>query len=62
MKGEANMLLYVLETRGIPVPDHIRDQINSCDDLDQLHRWAKCAMTSDTAEEFSANFSNADAM
>ncbi|QXJ23211.1 hypothetical protein AGRA3207_004340 [Actinomadura graeca] len=54
-EGEADMLLFVLETRGISVSDQVRDQIRACSDLDQLQRWAKCALTADSAEDFTSN-------
>ncbi|GAA4073436.1 hypothetical protein GCM10022214_32370 [Actinomadura miaoliensis] len=53
-EGEARSVLLVLEARGIAVPDHIRDRVTNCNDLDQLERWVQRAATIDTAEELLA--------
>ncbi|PAZ11835.1 hypothetical protein CLM62_33320 [Streptomyces sp. SA15] len=48
-KGVEDVLL-VLETRGIDVPDEIRERITGCDDPDLLRRWLTRAVTAPSAE------------
>ncbi|MFE2420332.1 hypothetical protein [Streptomyces hokutonensis] len=47
----ASFILRVLEKRGIPVPEDIRDRITSCTDLDTLTLWFDRSLTASTAEE-----------
>ncbi|MEU0740082.1 hypothetical protein [Streptomyces sp. NPDC006134] len=50
-RGEARGILRVLETRGIPVSDAVRERITSCTDLDRLDDWLGRALTVERAEE-----------
>lgn len=50
-EGEADAVLSVLETRGITVPNDIRDKVASCTDIDQLKRWVRRAVVIDHATE-----------
>lgn len=49
--GEAQAILTVLEERGVPVSDDIRDQIMTCADTSQLTTWLRRAVTAATAED-----------
>ncbi|MFF0524025.1 hypothetical protein ACFYTC_35450 [Actinomadura nitritigenes] len=50
-EGEADAVLSVLETRGITVPNDIRDKVTGCTDIDQLKRWVRRAVVIDHAKE-----------
>ncbi|HEU5030640.1 MAG TPA: hypothetical protein VFV01_37400 [Spirillospora sp.] len=50
-EGEADAVLSVLETRGIPVSNDIRDKVVDCTDIDQLKRWVRRAVVIDHAEQ-----------
>ncbi|MEU8970797.1 hypothetical protein AB0D11_16220 [Streptomyces monashensis] len=55
IEDRREMLLHVLEWRGIPVPDAVRERVESCTDLDQLEVWAQRAVrATDAAELFSS--------
>ncbi|MFD5582810.1 hypothetical protein ACFWII_03260 [Streptomyces sp. NPDC127063] len=43
-EAKAEMVLRVLEWRGIEVPDAVRERVNACTDLDQLEVWAQRAV------------------
>ncbi|MGW3724075.1 hypothetical protein [Streptomyces sp. NPDC000851] len=47
----AEDILLVLETRGIDVPDDIRERITACGDPELLRRWLARAVTAPSAEE-----------
>lgn len=47
----AEMTLRILEWRGIPVPDEVREQVLACTDLEQLEVWARRAVHAEAAEE-----------
>ncbi|MFG3047164.1 hypothetical protein ACGFZR_19820 [Streptomyces sp. NPDC048241] len=49
--GEAKGVLSVLKVRGIPVPDHIREQITSCLDPVRVSGWLDRAETVERAED-----------
>jgi hypothetical protein len=49
--GEGRSVIRVLETRGIVVPDAIREQILACTDHDRLDTWLQRAVTATTADE-----------
>ncbi|MDG4828208.1 hypothetical protein O7627_02675 [Solwaraspora sp. WMMD1047] len=51
LQGTAGSVLIVLDVRGVPVPEAIREQMLACTDLDQLNTWLKRAVTAATAEE-----------
>jgi hypothetical protein len=48
-KERASMVLRILDWRGIPVPDAVRDRVKGCSDLDQLEVWAQRAVHATTA-------------
>lgn len=45
------MVLHILEWRGIPVPDAVRERVNACTDPDQLETWAQRAVHAADARE-----------
>jgi hypothetical protein len=49
--GEAKAVLAVLDARGIEVPDHIREDITACTDLDQLDTWVRRAVTANKVQD-----------
>ncbi|MFF1677507.1 hypothetical protein [Streptomyces sp. NPDC058256] len=50
-KGEVKGILSVLEVRGIPVPDSVRERITTCTDLDHLDAWLDRSRTVTQAED-----------
>lgn len=50
-EGEAQAVLLVLEARGIPAPDEVREQILACTDLAKLDTWLRRAVTASSADE-----------
>ncbi|WP_026924643.1 hypothetical protein [Glycomyces arizonensis] len=50
-RGEANMLLRILDRRGIAVDAAARDRIASCTEIDQLERWGDRALEIERVEE-----------
>lgn len=50
-KGEAKGILRILEVRGLPVSDDMREYITTCTDLDRLDDWLDRAGTVERAEE-----------
>jgi len=50
-RGEARAVLTVLDARGVPVPEAIREQILACTDLTQLDTWLRGAATATIAED-----------
>ncbi|WP_405555937.1 hypothetical protein [Streptomyces sp. NBC_01171] len=50
-QAKAEMVLHVLEWRGIPVPEHVCERVNTCDDPDQLELWAQRAVHATYAED-----------
>jgi hypothetical protein len=44
-------VLTVLDARGVPVPQAIREHVLACTDLAQLDTWLRRAVTAGTAEE-----------
>jgi hypothetical protein len=49
--GEGRAVLTVLDARGVPVPEAVREQILACTDLAQLDTWLRRAVTAATAED-----------
>jgi hypothetical protein len=49
--GEGHAVLTVLDTRGVPVPEAVREQILACTDLTQLDTWLRRAVTAATADD-----------
>jgi hypothetical protein len=50
-RGEARMVLEVLDSGGIAVPGQIRDQILACADTNQLEAWGRKAAVAESIEE-----------
>jgi hypothetical protein len=50
-EGMAECVLRVLEVRGVPVSDAVRERITSCTDLDRLDDWLDRSVTVSRAEE-----------
>ncbi|MFD9001877.1 hypothetical protein ACFV0T_13030 [Streptomyces sp. NPDC059582] len=50
-EGRAEDILLILTTRGIEVPEHVRERIAECTDLDTLRSWLTNALTAETAED-----------
>jgi biotin carboxylase len=50
-RGEARSVLLVLESRGIPVPDAIRERILASVDTAQLDRWLRRATMAATIDD-----------
>ncbi|MBT2418587.1 hypothetical protein J7F01_19450 [Streptomyces sp. ISL-22] len=46
-----SMILRILDWRGIPVPDAVRDRVKACSDLDQLEVWAERAVHATIVED-----------
>ncbi|WP_182874633.1 hypothetical protein [Microbispora sp. H10670] len=53
-EGEIDAILSVLETRGLEIPDDVRERIRRCQDLDQLRTWVRRAVTVTSAHELFA--------
>ncbi|MFE5403364.1 hypothetical protein ACFQ9Z_18905 [Streptomyces sp. NPDC056580] len=51
MEAKAEMVLHILERRGIEVPEAVRDRVNACTDLNHLEVWAQRAMHAGDASE-----------
>lgn len=47
VNGTRRMLLVVLFTRGIEIPDEMETRIDDCDDLGQLESWVRRAVTAE---------------
>ncbi|KFG10201.1 hypothetical protein, partial [Streptomyces scabiei] len=50
-KGEAKGVLRVLEVRGVPVTEDVRERIASCTDLTLVSAWLDRAGTVERAED-----------
>ena len=55
VRDRAQMTLSILEWRGIPVPDAVRERVEACIDLDQLETWAQRAVHATTADDLFAD-------
>ncbi|MFE9771283.1 hypothetical protein ACFYOV_06335 [Streptomyces sp. NPDC005931] len=53
-RGEAKGILRVLEVRGLPVSDGVRQRITTCTDLDVLNDWLDRSGTVERAEDLFA--------
>ncbi|MGW1912399.1 hypothetical protein ACWCQS_17180 [Streptomyces sp. NPDC002076] len=51
IEDRQEMILRILEWRGIPVPDSVRERVEACADLDQLEVWAQRAVHATDATE-----------
>ena len=54
--GERTALITILDTRGIQVPEQIRDRIRDCTDLRQLEIWIRRAVTVDKIQDLDDAF------
>ncbi|MBB6171835.1 hypothetical protein HNR23_001895 [Nocardiopsis mwathae] len=62
VEGKAGDVLMILETRGLSVPDAVRERVTSCDDVEQLNTLVRRAVTVDRAEDlFASPWSGASA-
>ncbi|GAA2194776.1 hypothetical protein [Streptomyces bangladeshensis] len=50
-EAKAQMILQILEWRGVPVSEDVREQVNASTDLDQLDIWAQRAVHATEATE-----------
>ncbi|MFI2377082.1 hypothetical protein ACH5AO_18695 [Streptomyces sp. NPDC018964] len=50
-EGEAKGILRVLEVRGLPLSDDVRQRISTCTDLDRLNDWLDRSGTVERAED-----------
>ncbi|MFE4591828.1 hypothetical protein [Streptomyces laurentii] len=50
-QSRAEDVLTVLDARGIPVPDSVRERVTASTNLDQLSRWHWRAVTVSAAED-----------
>lgn len=53
-RGEAKGILSVLEVRGIPVPESVRERITACIDLDLMDAWLERSRTVEQAGDLFA--------
>ena len=53
-KGQAAMLIRILQTRGFELPASIQERITSCTDTAQLEEWATLAVTAQSVNEIFA--------
>lgn len=51
VEKSAEMTLRILEWRGIPVPDAVRERVQACSDLEQLDTWAQRAVHATSAAD-----------
>lgn len=51
VQGMRDAILFVLRSRGIPVPQAVRDRVNACTDLGQLDTWGRRAVHATDAGE-----------
>jgi hypothetical protein len=51
IQRSVEMILHILEWRGIPVPYAVRERVEACTDLDQLEVWAQRAVHATDAGE-----------
>lgn len=50
-EGKAEVLLSILDARGIDVPADIRSRVTGCSNLDQIEEWVRRALTADSLED-----------
>jgi hypothetical protein len=51
IQDRAEMILRILEWRGIPVPESVRQRVMACTGLDQLETWGRRAVHAATADD-----------
>ncbi|CCK28227.1 hypothetical protein BN159_3848 [Streptomyces davaonensis JCM 4913] len=50
-ESRAEDILLILDTRGVEVPESVRDRITTCTDLDELRVWLTRALTVDSVDD-----------
>ncbi|MEU2931138.1 hypothetical protein ABZ636_40105 [Streptomyces sp. NPDC007251] len=55
IQDRQEMTLCILEWRGIPVPDSVRERVMACTGLDRLQTWAQRAVHATEAAELFAD-------
>lgn len=50
-RGESNALLTIIETRGLPISENERREIEDCTDLDRLRTWIKLALNAPSVSD-----------
>jgi hypothetical protein len=51
LKGEAKMLLRIIDRRGVAISSHDRERVMGCADASQIEMWADRALTATTRDE-----------
>lgn len=54
IQDRQEMILRILEWRGVPVPDSVRERVVACTDLAQLEVWAQRAVRATNGAELFA--------
>ena len=54
VEDRAKITLRILELRGIPVPDAVRERVQACTDLENLTVWSERAVHATTADDLFA--------
>ncbi|MCC9706869.1 hypothetical protein E4N62_17300 [Streptomyces sp. MNU76] len=49
-EGRAQDILFILERRGLDIPDGARERIAACDDLDVLRQWLDRSLTASSTD------------
>jgi hypothetical protein len=50
-QGEAQMLLRIITTSGLDIPEHIRARVAECADIARLEAWADRAATATSLDD-----------
>lgn len=50
-QGVARAVLIVLEARGLPVSDEVRERVGACKDVQRLEHWLVRAVTAESVDE-----------
>ncbi|GHE80672.1 hypothetical protein GCM10018785_55900 [Streptomyces longispororuber] len=50
-QARAEVVVLILEKRGVTVPDDVRERVMGCSDLDTLDVWFSRALKAESAEE-----------
>jgi hypothetical protein len=50
-RGMARSVLIVLEARGLPVSDEVRERVGACKDVQRLEHWLVRAVTAESVDE-----------
>lgn len=52
IQGAADILLEVLQRKGLSIPDDLRDHIRECEDVQQVRLWLPWALAAESVEGF----------